>query len=71
LVVAAIFNPLRRRVLAQVDRFFNRSHYDAERVVEVFTDGLRDETDADLIVRGWMGVVSETMEPVSVGVWTR
>jgi hypothetical protein len=58
-------------VLAQVDRFFNRSHYDAERVVEVFTDGLRDETDADLIVRGWMGVVSETMEPVSVGVWTR
>lgn len=71
LVVAAIFNLLRRRVLAQVDRFFNRSHYDAERVVEVFTDGLRDETDADLIVRGWMGVVSETMEPVSVGVWTR
>jgi hypothetical protein len=71
LLVAAIFNPLRKRVLARVDRFFNRSHYDAERVVEGFTEGLRNETDAERIVHGWLGVVSETMAPTSVGVWTR
>jgi hypothetical protein len=71
LTVAAIFNPLRRRALARVDRFFNRSQYNAERVVEDFAEGLRDETDADRIVSGWMGVVSQTMEPSSVGIWTR
>jgi hypothetical protein len=71
LIVAAIFNPLRRRALARVDRFFNRSQYNAERVVEGFAEGLRDETDADRILSGWMGVVSQTMEPSSVGVWTR
>jgi hypothetical protein len=71
LIVAAIFNPLRRRALARVDRFFNRSQYDAERVVEGFAEGLRDETDADRIMSGWMGVVSQTMEPSSVGIWTR
>jgi hypothetical protein len=71
LLAAAIFNPLRKSVLARVDRFFNRSHYDAERVVEGFTEGLRNETDAERIVHGWLGVVSETMAPTSVGVWTR
>lgn len=71
LAVAAIFNPLRRRVQDRVDHFFNRSHYDAERVTEQFAGGLRDETDADRIVRGWVGVVAETMQPSSLGVWTR
>jgi hypothetical protein len=71
LAVAAIFDPLRRRVQVRVDRFFNRSHYDAERVAAGFAGGLRDETDADRIVRGWVGVVSETMQPTAVGVWTR
>ncbi len=71
LVVAAIFNPLRLRVKARVDRHFNRSHYDAERVVDGFAEGLRNETDADRIVNGWVGVVSDTMQPSSLGVWTR
>jgi hypothetical protein len=71
LAVAAMFNPLRRRVQGRVDRFFNRSHYDAELVAARFAGGLRDETDADRIVKGWVGVVSETMQPTAVGVWTR
>jgi hypothetical protein len=71
LVVAGIFNPVRRRTLARVDRFFNRSHYDAERVVNVFANELRNETDAERIVLGWTRVAAETMEPSAVGVWTR
>lgn len=71
LAVAAMFNPLRRRVQEVVDRRFNRSRYDAERVMEGFADSLRDRTDPEGLVAGWMNVVSDTMQPATVGVWTR
>ena len=71
LSVAAVFNPLRRRVQRVVDRRFNRSRYDAERVMDGFATTLRDEVDEDAVVDGWQGVVVETMHPSSVGVWVR
>jgi hypothetical protein len=69
--VAAAFNPLRRRIQRVVDHRFNRSKYDAERVMDRFGGSLRDETDADVVMEGWMGVVSETMRPSSIGIWLR
>ena len=69
--VAAVFNPLRRRVQAVVDRRFNRSRYDAERVMDEFAGTLRARTDPVGVVDGWMGVISETMQPAAIGVWTR
>jgi hypothetical protein len=71
LAVAALFNPLRRRVQATVDHRFNRSRYDAERVMDGFTWSLRDEVDPDRVVAGWMSVVNETMKPIASGVWVR
>jgi hypothetical protein len=71
LAAAAAFNPVRNRVQQRVDRRFNRSRYDAERVSVEFANGLRDETDSDQILEGWVGVVSATMQPTAVGVWTR
>ncbi len=71
LAAAALFNPLRRRVQAFVDHRFNRTKYDAERVMAGFTGSLRDEVDPDSVVGGWVDVVSETMRPVSAGVWLR
>jgi hypothetical protein len=71
LAVAAAFNPLRRRIQAAVDRRFNRSRYDAERVADEFAGTLRDQVDPDGIVDGWVGVVEETMQPSSLGVWVR
>lgn len=65
------FNPLRRRVQRVVDRRFNRSRYDAERVMDGFATSLRDEVDEDAVVEGWQGVVVETMHPSSVGVWVK
>ena len=69
LAAAALFNPLRKRVQALVDHRFNRTRYDAERVMAGFTGSLRDEVDPDMVVGGWVDVVSETMRPVSAGVW--
>ena len=69
--VAFLFNPLRRRVQGAVDRRFNRSRYDAQRVMDGFAGSLRDQVDSDEVVDGWVGVVSETMQPAAVGVWVR
>ncbi|MGH8948541.1 MAG: hypothetical protein ACRDXF_06730, partial [Acidimicrobiia bacterium] len=71
LAAAALFNPLRRRVQGFVDHRFNRTKYNAERVMSGFTGTLRDEVDADMVLDGWVGVVSETMRPVAAGVWVR
>jgi hypothetical protein len=69
--VAALFNPLRRLVLNRVDRRFNRSHYDAEKVMDQFSGSLRNGVDGPALVKGWIEVVSETMHPASASVWVR
>jgi hypothetical protein len=69
--VAAMFNPVRRRVQGWVDRRFNRSRYNAQRVMDEFAGALRDRVDSDEVVRGWLGVVDATMQPETIGVWLR
>ena len=69
--VAAVFNPVRKRVQFWVDRRFNRSHYDAEHLIEDFAGSLRSRVDPEGVVDGWVGVVSETMQPSTLSVWLR
>lgn len=69
--VAAAFNPLRARVQVLVDRRFNRARYDHERVAEEFTTTLQESFDVEGLMAGWVGVVSETLQPRQIGVWTR
>jgi hypothetical protein len=71
LAVAALFSPVRRRVMGWVDRRFNRSGYDAQRVADAFAIRLRDQVDADRLVGDWAEVVTGTLEPSVVGVWVR
>ncbi len=71
LAVAALFNPLRKRVQRGVDHRFNRSRYDAQRVMDRFAGSLRDQVDSEEVVEGWVGVVAKTMQPASVSVWVR
>ncbi len=71
LVVFALFTPVRRRVQALIDRRFNRSRFDAQRVIGRFAVSLQEQVDAEEVVGGWVGVVEDTMQPAAVGVWVR
>jgi hypothetical protein len=71
LVVAALFQPLRRRIQGVVDHRFNRARYDAQRTAEAFADRLRDQVDMDPLRADLVATVDASLRPTLAGIWLR
>ena len=71
LVTAALFAPLRNRVQRAVDRRFDRSRYDGERLLAAFGGRRRDQVDLAMISDDVLATVDAAVRPSHAGLWLR
>ncbi len=71
LVIAALFNPLRQRVQAVIDRRFCRKKYDAQQVLAQFAQTARDEVVMDVVQAELLRIIQETLQPKTAVIWIK
>jgi hypothetical protein len=71
LVIAALFNPLRRRIQNFIDRRFYREKYDAAKTLEAFSARARSETSLDALDETLISAVEDALRPSHASLWLR
>jgi hypothetical protein len=69
LAIAALFNPLRRRIQDFIDRRFYRQKYDAEQALADFAAAARAETDLAQLSGRLTFTVQQTLMPERLSLW--
>lgn len=71
LAVAALFNPLRKRVQTAIDRRFNRSAFQGDVVLGAFAARLSEPLTTGQILSEWESAVTQSLQPEKIGLWVR
>jgi hypothetical protein len=71
LLVASLFQPLRRRIQRPIDLRFNRAQVDGERTLAVFGDRVREEVDLANLSGAVLVTANEAVRPAAAGLWLR
>lgn len=71
LAIAALFNPLRRRIQGVIDRRFYRRRYDAARALAAFSGMVQDEVELEGVSQALLRLVIETVQPSQSSLWLR
>jgi hypothetical protein len=69
LIVAVLFQPLRRGIQNTIDRRFYRQKYDAQRTLQAFSATLHQEIDLAQLSEQIVMVVQKTVQPAYVSLW--
>jgi hypothetical protein len=71
LIVASLFQPMRRAIQARVDRRFDRARVDTDRIARGFAERLRNQLALEAIDHETMDVIEESLHPAFATVWLR
>jgi hypothetical protein len=71
LLVAAAFQPLRRRTQHAVEHRFYRRRYDTDLILQGFSSRLREHIELDALSHELAATVHATVQPRSVSIWLR